>query len=63
MEIALYGKRMSSGPPGLGVPDIFLAMRHVPDVGWTYRIIRLDGSSERVVPDLALEYQGFYLFT
>ena len=43
--------------------DIFLAMRHVPDVGWTYRIIRLDGSSERVVPNLALEYQGLYLFT
>ena len=48
---------------GWTLPDTFLAMRHVPDVGWTYRIITLDRSSERVVPDLALEYQGFYLFT
>ncbi len=43
--------------------DTLLAMRHVPDVGWTYRIIRLGEGSELVVPDLALEYQGFWLFT
>ena len=62
-EATLYeSERLRSSGAGRCL-DTFLAMRHVPDVGWTYRIIRLDGSSERVVPDLALEYQGFYLFT
>ena len=60
---ALYESERAPVLRGWAYLDIFLAMRHVPDVGWTYRIIHLGESSERVVPDLALEYQGFYLFT
>ena len=60
---ALYESERAPVLRGWAYLDILLAIRHVPDVGWTYRIIRLDGSSERVVPDLAFEYQGFYLFT
>ncbi len=47
---------------GWAAPDIILAMRDVPDLGWTYRIIGLEPRSERVL-DMVLEYLGFKLFT
>ena len=47
---------------GWAAPEIFLAMRNVPDLGWTYRIIHLEPRSELVL-DLVIEYRGFNLFT
>ena len=50
---------------GWSTPEILLAMRlamrEVPDLGWTYRKIGLDPRSE-IVPDLVIEYQGLHLF-
>ena len=42
---------------------IFLAMRNVPDLGWTYRIIGLGAAQRKLVLDLVIEYRGFNLFT
>lgn len=47
---------------GWAAPEIFLAMRNVPDLGWTYRTIHLEPYSE-LVSELAIEYEGFKLFT
>ena len=46
---------------GWETPTMLLAMREVPDLGWTYRKIGLEPRSE-IVPELVLEYQGFKLF-
>ena len=46
---------------GWAGPDIILAMREVPDLGWTYRTIYLEPRSELVI-DLTLKYEGLHLF-
>ncbi len=46
---------------GWAATDIILAMREVPNLGWTYRKIWLDPRSE-IVPDLVIEYRGLNLF-
>ncbi|MDE3266887.1 MAG: hypothetical protein OYI31_00250 [Chloroflexota bacterium] len=47
---------------GWAAPDAILAMRNVPDLGWTYRTIGVKPLSE-MVSDLVIEYEGFKLFT
>ena len=61
-KTSLYTGERAPVLRGWAAPDAFLAMREVPDLGWTYRIIGLDPRSERVL-DVVLEYQGFNLFT
>ena len=46
---------------GWAGPDAILAMRNVPDLGWTYRTIGVNPLSE-AVSDLTIEYAGFNLF-
>ena len=61
-KTALYVGEWAPVIRGWAGPDAFLAMREVPELGWTYRIIGLDPRSERVL-DMVLEYQGLNLFT
>ena len=46
---------------GWAAPEIFIAMRKVQDLGWTYRTIYLEPRTE-LVGDLTIEYRGFKLF-